>query len=139
MLAAGENILRRAHIADIAGAVARREAATNELVLTDQRVVVLRSKQPPAMLVGLLGVLGWLFKVVSEGARSEYEIRRADFATAEVAETNALLARSRGEGYGMTWFEVTVKNPSEWVDALHRWAAGEPIDANLPVTRTIER
>lgn len=142
VLADGEHVVRRASARDL-GRPTRHHELTHELVLTDRRVVVLRTPYGPIVpiLGAIVSVIVMLFgRATGGGPRIEYSIARADFATVEVVDgRKSLLVRSTGDGYAMTWFELELAKPDEWTALLQRWAAGDVFDATLPTATLVER
>jgi hypothetical protein len=141
VLADGEHVLRRASARDL-GRPVRHHESTHELVLTDRRIVVLRTPYGP--IVPILGVIASaivaLFgRATGGGPRIEYSIARDDFATVEIGDGGSLLVRSKGDGYAMTWFELKLGGADAWAALLQRWAAGEVFDATLPTATLVER
>jgi hypothetical protein len=141
VLADGEHVLRRASARDL-GRPVRHHESTHELVLTDRRVVVLRTPYGP--IVPVLGVIASaivaLFgRATGGGPRIEYSIARDAVATVEVVDGTSLLVRSNGDGYAMTWFELKLGNADGWAELLRRWVAGDVFDAMLPTATLVER
>ncbi|HEY1550988.1 MAG TPA: hypothetical protein VGG28_24335 [Kofleriaceae bacterium] len=140
VLADGEHVLRRAAARDLGRPA--RETVLHELVLTDRRIVVLRTSYGPTLpsLGGLVSaILMAVGRVTGGGPRVEYAIARADVATVEVIDGTSLLVRSNGDGYAMTWFELKLGFADDWASLLQRWAAGEVFDATLPAATIVER
>jgi hypothetical protein len=141
VLADDERVLRRASARDL-GRPVRHHESTHELVLTDRRVVVLRTPYGP--IVPILGVIASaivaLFgRATGGGPRIEYSIARDDVATVEVVDGTSLLVRSNGDGYAMTWFELKLGNADGWAQLLRRWVAGDVFDATLPMATLVAR
>src|SRR5262249_32378840 len=122
----GERILRREPVSSVDG---NGKSTPKLLILTDRRIV-LASDGSSAPLTGALfgGALGGLLGGLWSAAKGDTlvaQIERADFAEVEVTGKKSLKVRSRGEGYAMSWFEVTLKKPDEWVERIGAWAAEE--------------
>jgi hypothetical protein len=134
-LAPGEQLVERIRVTS-AGPRALR--VPGELILIDRRVVVTGEQGDPGRKAGaFLGILGGLFDALMTRVAITHQIPRARFASAEVTSKTEIEVRSDGEGYGMIWFEVAVKDPQQWADRLHPWAAGAPAAQPLPTARLV--
>ena len=115
----GEQVIERKRVRNVVADL--RE--DYELILTERRIVVTRTRRPAfGVIFGLLGAL------ISEGFRDtriEYEIVREKFGSAEATSKNELDVRSTGEGYLLIHFDVRIKDAAAWAERLQRWAAGE--------------
>jgi hypothetical protein len=121
----GEQVIERARAHDLHGE--SRDAS--ELILTDRRIVVTRTRV--SALTFMFGFLGGLLGAALSDTRVEYQIPRGEFAEATATGAKELSVRSTGEGYGVTHFDLKLKDAGGWAERLHRWAASAP-DANLP-------
>src|SRR4051794_25268056 len=84
------------------------------LLGTDRRVVLV-----PFGDTGRFPLLGFFGGLVSglaaaSSARMSHQIARDELADAAVTGHNELTIRSRGEGYGMTHFTVTIPEAPVW-------------------------
>ena len=125
----GEAILKRGAVECSVDGVAR----TAELILTDDRVVLVPDgdSRAPWMLGGAIG--GLLAGLLSSaGARISHQISRDDLGVAEVRDKRGLWVRSKGEGYGMTHFEVKTSQAAAWAAQLNQWAATDAPAASVP-------
>jgi hypothetical protein len=99
-----------------------------QLVLTNHRVVLLgRTKDGGDRVAHYIHVdllrlrlRNWLFppSVVL------HRIARDELATAVASSHTELNVRSKGEGYGMSWFDVVTSDANRWCELLRSWAAG---------------
>jgi hypothetical protein len=104
------------------------------LVLTDQRVVLLgRTKDGGDRVAHYIRIdllrlrlRNWLFppNVVL------HRIVRDELATAVASSATELNVRSKGEGYGMTWFDVVTSDANRWCERLRSWAES-PVAARV--------
>lgn len=126
----GESILFRERVDNV-----RDRHAACELIVTDRRVV-LTSFDTKAATRGLMifGALGGLLGGLLSGATKQltHQIRRDRFGSVEVTGKRDLRIDSAGEGYGKTFFEISIKQPQQLADRIHRWAAGQLDAAELP-------
>jgi hypothetical protein len=120
----GEQVIERARAQDASG----HWNEHCELILTDLRIVVTRTKRSG---LGVFGILGALVGEAFTETRLEYQIARGELASAEATAPKELSVVSTGEGYLITRFDLKLKDAPGWADRLHRWSAGAP-DANLP-------
>jgi hypothetical protein len=111
----GETILARGRVQCAVEGVLRN----GKLILTDRRIVLVpdgkgRSWWLPRPLMQLLAATS---DVIS------HQIVREELSTATVTG-KTLEVRSKGEGYGMTHFDVTTHEAEVWAARLDDWAAG---------------
>lgn len=125
----GEQVIERCRAKDSGGAWQDQ----GELILTDQRIVVTRTRA--SGLAGAFGLIGAL--ISPPETRVEYEIKRGRFESAEAASPKELTVRSTGEGYAMTRFDLKLKGADAWADRLHRWAADAP-QSDLPQAKLVK-
>jgi len=123
----GEQVIERCRAKDSGGDWQDQ----GELILTNQRIVVTRTRSS-----GALGLLGALLSPPE--TRIEYEIKRDRFESAEATSAKELTVRSTGEGYAMTRFDLKLKAADAWADRLHRWAA-DASQAELPTATLVRR
>lgn len=128
----GEEVIDRARCRDVSGHWNEQRL----VILTDRRIVVVNAT---TSLVGaIFGAYGAL-RSAGVGCRIVYAIARDQLLSAEATSTKELTARSRGEGYAVTRFDLRLKHAAGWADRLHRWAAGLADDAKLPTATLRER
>lgn len=133
----GETVIDRVQVSTLGP---RRFMVPGELVLTDRRVVLLVHSAGTqwiwAMMFGMLG--GLLAGLLREPAtKLTHQIRRDELAAAQVMGKRELRVRSQGEGYAMTFFDVTLGAPDRWAARLQHWAQGSAT-AQPPPVATLE-
>ena len=122
----GERELRRDRVSTIGTG---NKLIPAELVVTNHRVIVVSAMAgaaPSKLLEGLLVVLVRFVRNASNTGWILHQIRRDALADAEATSTSTLVVRSKGEGYGMTWFEVTTISAAELASKLHDWIVRVP-------------
>jgi hypothetical protein len=115
----GEQVIERKRVRNVAGEL----RDDYELILTERRIVVTRTRRPA--LGAIFGILGALIGEGFKDTRIEYEIVREKFGSAEATSNNELDVRSTGEGYLLIHFDVRIKDAAAWAERLQRWGAGE--------------
>ena len=114
----GEQVIERKRVRNVAG----DHRDDYELILTERRIVVTRTRRPA--LGAFFGLLGALISEGFRDTRIEYEIVREKFGSAEATSKNELAVRSTGEGYLLIHFDVRIKDAAAWAERLQRWAVG---------------
>lgn len=126
----GEQIIHREPITTPDG---RRVLMPGELILTDRRVVVVAEKASGLrQLMMMFGGVGGLFSGLAARTAMTHEIRREDYADAELTGKRQLRVRSKGEGYTMTYFDVVTPGAASWPGRLHAWAVATASGAAPP-------
>jgi hypothetical protein len=128
----GEKVIERARARDLRGDT----KCSWELILTDRRIVVTRTRTSDWAF--MFGFLGGLLGAAFSDSRLEYQVSRAELASATATSAKELSVVSTGEGYAITRFDLKLKDAAAWADRLHRWAAGAP-DAEMPRATVVKR
>lgn len=115
----GEQVIARKRVGEVAG----DHRDQYELILTERRIVVTRTRRPA--LGQIFGILGALIGEGFADTRIEYEIVREKFSSAEAISKNEIDVRSTGEGYLLIHFDARIKDAAGWAERLQRWGAGE--------------
>ena len=120
VLRTGEAILHRGLVDCSVEGTARGA----KLILTDRRIVLVPDGDPKSWILGALG--GLLSTLLSRTAdQISHQIARDELGTIEVRGKRELWLRSKGEGYGMTHFEVKTAQAADWAARLREWAASD--------------
>jgi hypothetical protein len=90
------------------------------LILTNQRVVLIPDNRPSIWLPRPLAVL-----FASTTDTISHQIRREQFDAATLTSPNELRISSKGEGYGVTRFDVTTSEAPTWVARFATWTAAK--------------